>query len=217
MRMGMAQQVTAFDPDILESGLFRIVRKALEYHKDIQILFHSDEYLCSSDRYLVIAGSRGLFYLNNLDFSRIVSAHHGEYRVRGITTRQLPGHWQQGRPADEFFWRYGLSLSQGQLLPGCHASDVMQLRQWPNFTRLPMTPNSYRIAALLTARPMTLDTAQRLLDIDHQELYRFCSAAWLAGYLRQIHSTGKTPPVQFRTHEHIGIIRMLINRFRQPR
>ncbi|MCY0966854.1 hypothetical protein OUO13_16880 [Oceanospirillaceae bacterium G-43] len=213
--MGMAQQVSDFHPDILEEGIFRIARKAFDYHKDIQILFSSDEYLCSSDRYLVISGSTGRFILSNLNFDQIVNANANDYRVRGLKAGLIPGARQVSRPADEFFWRYAFQLSAGRLLPSCRSNDVVQLRHWPNFTRLPITPNSYRIAALLTARPTSIDTAQRLLQVSHAEINQFYSAAWLAGYTRLFNRPLDTP-VQFKTHEHIGVIRMLLNRFRRP-
>lgn len=214
--MGMAEQAFEFsNSDILEEGIFRIARKAFDYRKDIHILFLSEEYLCSSDQYLTISGSSGKFLINNLDFERIVTARPEDYRVRGLKPGMMIDEAREkGRTADEFFWNYAFALSKGRLLPGCRSEDVVHLKHWPNLTRLPITPNTYRIAALLTARPTSIDTALRLLNITAEEIYQFYSAAFHAGYAEILNRPVNTN-IQFTQHEHIGIIRMLLNRFRK--
>ena len=201
--------------DALEEGIYRIARKAFDYGKNILILFSSDEYLCSSDQYLVIAGESGRFLTKNLDFNRISNARTSEYRVRGMKSGNLIDEAiQTGRPATEFFWNYAFCLSQGRLIPGCRSEDVVQLRQWPNLTRVPITPNSYKITALLTDRPTSIDMAMRLLNIGAAEINQFYSAAFLSGYAEVLSRPADTN-IQFKPHEHIGIIRKLLNRFRQ--
>lgn len=91
-----------------------------------------------------------------------------------------------GRPVAELLWSLAIAESRGQLLPGCRRDDVVHLTRWPNFTRLPTTENSLRIAALLTARPTSLVLASRILDIDESEVFSFYSAASYAGYTRVV-------------------------------
>lgn len=214
--MGSAEHLADIsNSDVLEEGIYRIARKAFDYGKNILILFSSDEYLCSSDQYLVIAGDSGKFLARNIDFSRISNARPGEFRVRGLKSGNIIEEAQAaGRPASEFFWNYAFYLSDGRLIPGCRSEDVVKLREWPNLTRVPITPNSYKITALLTARPTSIDTAMRLLNISADEIFRFYSAAFLSGYA-EILSRPADTNIQFRPHEHIGIIRKLINRFRR--
>ena len=67
------------------------------------------------------------------------------------------------------------------MIEGSSKFDVVQFRRWPNLTRLPKTPNTMRICALLTRYPMTIMLVHRKLGIEKKELYQTISAAYCAG------------------------------------
>ncbi|MDO6804824.1 hypothetical protein Q4595_20405, partial [Wenyingzhuangia sp. 1_MG-2023] len=132
----------------------------------VQILFHTDDYLCSTDRYLVILGESGKFLIHNIEFDEVLTASQDDYRARGLKSVALTTQVEEnGRDIREFYWQAAFQASGGRLLDGCREDDVILLRQWPNFTRLYTSPNIYGISSLLSARPTTLDVAAKLLSV----------------------------------------------------
>lgn len=91
-------------------------------------------------------------------------------------------------------WLAGYYASQGRLVgsrSSCdsahehlvHEYDVVQFTHWPNLSRLPTTPNTMRIFALLTQRPSAIILIHRKLRIEPQEVYQVYSAACAAGFV----------------------------------
>lgn len=95
----------------------------------------------------------------------------------------------EGRPVAELLWNLGLASADGQLLGQCRRNDVVQLNRWPNFTRIHATPNSLKIAALLSSRATSPVLASRILDLDEAEVFSFYSAAASAGYAQVLNRT----------------------------
>ncbi|MCC5865005.1 MAG: hypothetical protein JJU31_07820 [Wenzhouxiangella sp.] len=89
------------------------------------------------------------------------------------------------RPLDELLWASALHASQGLLLDVCQRHDVVELKVWPNFTRLPHTPGMLLLATYLFNQPSSLSLAYRQLKISHEEAFAFYSAASHAGYVRR--------------------------------
>lgn len=101
-----------------------------------------------------------------------------------------------GRNVDELMWTAGFHASNGRLMEGCNTYDVVQLQHWPNLTRLPHTPNTMRIVAMLTRHATSIALAHRLLKIEPAELYRVYSAARCAGLARVINGTAQEPALK---------------------
>lgn len=93
-----------------------------------------------------------------------------------------------GRPIAEVLWMAG--YYQPGSVDAIQYSEyhVISLKHWPNLTRLPQTPNTMRIAALLARRSSGIGMAWRKLRITQAELYRFINAADFAGYISVISS-----------------------------
>lgn len=81
------------------------------------------------------------------------------------------------RSIDELMWQVALFAANGRLLTQLHPTDLLRLHRWPNLTRLPMTPNTMRICALLARHAVTILLVPRILRIDREEAYTVCSAA----------------------------------------
>jgi hypothetical protein len=197
----------------LEDSVYRLVKKAVQFGKNIQVLFHTDDYLCSTDRYLVVLGGSGRFLINNIDFDEVLAAAPDAYRARGLKSSPLISQVEKcGRDIREFYWQAAFQSSGGRLLDGCREDDVIQLRQWPNFTRLYTSPNIYRISSLLSARPTTLDVAARLLSVPKEELYQFYSAALYSGYA-EVLNRSVVAEIELKPHPYVRIVKMLLGRF----
>lgn len=202
-----------------------LVRDAIQRGIDIQILFYSDEYLCSTNRVLAVFGSTRRYIARNLTISALLAAderHKIKCHPIPANSTLLQQVEQQARPIDEFFWLLAYRMAaDGRLLPGCQAHDLVYLQRWPNFTRIPHTPAMLRLAALLAARPTPVDVAARTLDIPAGEAFRFYSAARYAGYTDTLEHTPKpllsSQPNATDAQERLGVIRSLLRRLRGNR
>ncbi len=88
---------------------------------------------------------------------------------------------QLGQPGvvslDAFLWKLALLAARGRLPRNTPLDVPIFLRNWPNFTRLTVTPGALNIAALWVARPHSpLRTAQ-LLGLPQRHVFAFYSAA----------------------------------------
>ncbi|MEJ2141298.1 MAG: hypothetical protein P8Y24_02905 [Gammaproteobacteria bacterium] len=94
---------------------------------------------------------------------------------RSLTEDEVQG--LRSIPLEYLLWDLALRTARGRLPEGTQASSVHYLKCWPNFTRLPNTPNGMRIAALWAGKPRTFDDIAANLDISQEDVYSFYSAA----------------------------------------
>lgn len=90
------------------------------------------------------------------------------------------------RPIEELYWQAAWYGSRGALLDGCHPYDVIGLRHWPNFTRLPFRQSEITLCALLHQRSSSLSFAFRSLKVPREDAFRFYSAAFSAGHIHVV-------------------------------
>lgn len=93
----------------------------------------------------------------------------------------IPASFSTPKPVGDLLWQAAFHASRGRLVEGCSKYDVTQFRCWPNLPRLPVTPNTARICALLTRHPSTIMIVHRILGISKDEVYQNYSAAFCAG------------------------------------
>lgn len=87
---------------------------------------------------------------------------------------------------EELLWQIGFHACAERLLDRGHPHDVIELRAWPNLTRLPHGPGAMRLCALLTRSPTTISLAWRMFRIPPQEALQFLSAALAADMIRVV-------------------------------
>jgi len=87
------------------------------------------------------------------------------------------------RPHCELMWHLGYHTASGRLPVGVNRLTVVRMHHWPNFTRLPHTPDMHRLCALLVRRPTSLHLAAKMLCIDERHVFSFFSAAYAAGLI----------------------------------
>ena len=201
--------------------VIELLNQALKKGQDIKILFYSDEYLCSSDRYLAVLGSAKRYLSQNITISNILGISDSQIKViplnDGAPLKKRTRHI--GRPVDELLWQLAFKLSSGKLINNCKKEDIVYLSQWPNFTRVARTPNSLKIAALLAARPIHLDIAARLLSVPVEEVYQFYSAADMAGYTTRLSKAQGTNEVETEhqaDNEAPGVMKRLMDKLISP-
>lgn len=94
----------------------------------------------------------------------------------------------QLRPLNELIWKAAYYGSAGALLEGYHLYDVVELKHWPNFTRIPHAKCCLPLCSLLARRPSSISFAHRMLKVPEADALRFYSAARASGHLRLISS-----------------------------
>ena len=180
-----------------EDYLLNILRRATANKQDLLIELEGVGEI-------ILLSSRGEYFGFATDMERFCTAPVDSYviTVLGAEHLRMPGVESIGRNIDELIWLAAFHASGGRLMQGCFRDDVVELESWPNFTRLPHTPSSMRIAALFSRHPTSVYFASRLLKLDPQEMYRFYSAARAAGYARPINRVSVEPQAEPQPWAH---------------
>ncbi len=87
--------------------------------------------------------------------------------------------------SDHFLWKLAIWTSKGRFPDTIDISKPVYLKQWPNFTRLVVTPHAMQIAALLIRGPRTAMSIADALNIKPQYVFVFISAANVLGIVGQ--------------------------------
>lgn len=130
---------------------------------------------------VVILPVRGEYYTNVREMAEFCATPATLFETEVIGDAVPDYAYGFGRSIRDLMWQAAFHASQGRLPEGCTKYDVVQLRHWPNLTRLPITPNTARICALLTRSPTTIMLVHRILGIAKEEVYQIYSAAHSAG------------------------------------
>lgn len=86
---------------------------------------------------------------------------------------------------DGFLWKLACWTSMGRYPKDIDYTKPVYLQNWPNFTRLLITPHALRIAALLIQGPRTMPSIAQTLNIKPQYVFVFISAAHAVGLAGQ--------------------------------
>lgn len=84
---------------------------------------------------------------------------------------------------DAFLWKLTIWTSKGRFPFGLDLNHPVYLKHWPNFTRLLLTPDALRIAALLVQGPRTPLDIIKVLNVSPQYVFAFISASLGLGML----------------------------------
>lgn len=117
-----------------------------------------------------------------------------------------------GRSLNELIWTATYASAKGRLMAGCKPTDVIQLTDWPNLTRLSCNSNTLRLAALFAKTPTSLFVASRLLGIPKPEVYEFYSAAKAAGLAETIGSQNDLKEDEPKPFHNRTLLGKIINR-----
>ncbi|MCY0965543.1 hypothetical protein [Parathalassolituus penaei] len=117
---------------------------------------------------------------------------------------------ESGRNLEDLLWTLAFNSyteERNCMHMGCRRDDVVRLQHWPNLTRVPASRNTFRLAALFSARPTSIALAGKILGINECEVLRFYSAAWSAGLVTRVNRVAEPVKlVQHRNHSLIGAL-----------
>ncbi len=97
---------------------------------------------------------------------------------------------------DAFLWKLAIWTSKGRFPVELDIKSPVLLKRWPNFTRLVITPDALRIAALLAQAPIIPLDAVSKLNTKPQFVFVFISACYMLGWLEQCEQPTKTIKVE---------------------
>lgn len=140
--------------------------------------------------------------------------NHKLYRRKPKDTQELEDRVakdQRGCRYESFLWKIALYTSLGRLPEGTNLSSAMQLKQWPNLTRLYPLGGSMRIATLLVDQPRTLPVIAKVLKMPVGRVFSFYSAASAIGIMEsadeiEVSLAKSIEPKKHRDHTLFGRI-----------
>ncbi|MGE4531261.1 MAG: response regulator [Acidithiobacillus sp.] len=97
----------------------------------------------------------------------------------------------------ELLWQVGAWTANGRLGQHLQVQAPVQLKQWPNLTRLCMLPDALRLAAFLARSPASPALTVKMLRVEPYDLFNFIAAADSLGLLR--YNTLENPESIIRT------------------
>lgn len=133
---------------------------------------------------VVIDGARARYAAKVPDWVRFCTAPAASLKVSTLRVSMISP--QDERDLAELLWIAGYHASIGRLPAGSNRHDILKLRHWPNLSRLPSTPDMFRLCALLARRPSSITLAGKLVDVDESTAFRFFSAAQAGGAIEVV-------------------------------
>jgi len=100
-------------------------------------------------------------------------------------TLGIGGALDKFQSMDAFLWKLACWTSRGRYPHDIDFKLPIYLKNWPNFTRLVITPHALRISALLIQGPRTMTNVAQALNIKPQYVFVFVSAAYAVGLVGQ--------------------------------
>ncbi len=117
---------------------------------------------------------------------------------------------------DHFLWKLAVWTSKGRYPEVIDINRPVYLMQWPNFTRLLVTPHAMRIAALLVKGPRTAMNIASALKIKPQYVFIFISAANVLGLVGQAKRQVDVllAPPEVKASKSKGLLSRILGRLR---
>lgn len=181
MLTGFSSKIT--EPAVIEVNaakhLLNIVQRILGSQSNSQITLPN---LGS----ITILSQKREYHADVQDMRAFSMAPPENFEIKSLQNDELSLIAATGKDVRDLLWQLAFHLYEDSLIESCSENDVIQFKRWPNLTRLPITPNTARICALLTRHPTSIMLVRRVLGIDKKEVNRVISAAFSAGIVNTI-------------------------------
>ncbi len=115
---------------------------------------------------------------------------------------------------DSFIWKVAIWTSNGRVPVGTQVAANTSLKQWPNFTRLMMTPNALRISALWNDMPYSPLLVSKVLKVPVQHVFSFYTAAHAIGLLNT-ELQNKSTSVTVKKHQHRSLFKRILSHIKR--
>jgi len=210
----MVAEKLSIDQNLAGDGFFsadeyliNIIKRAVTNTQNIQVSI-------PGKGSIIILSAAGEYFNHTDNIEDFCKTAASDFKVSVLDQNDLKVvNSETGRNIDELMWLAGFYASNGRLMEGCYRDDVVELMCWPNLTRLPGTPNTMRLASLLSSHPTSITLAHKFLKIDKSEAYQFYSAARCAGLARAVNRTPEEPAL--KPHGKRALLGLLLNKIAQ--
>lgn len=117
---------------------------------------------------------------------------------------------------EAFLWKVAIWTSKGRYPQGIDLDQPIFLKQWPNFTRLVVTPHALRITALLIEGPRTLTNIAETLNIKYQYVFIYFSAVYALGIAGQAIRKADVliAPAEVKVAKKTGLLSRIMSKLR---
>jgi hypothetical protein len=181
MLPGFSSKAADTDTAVVEaaSHLLHIVQRVVDAQQNTQIS------LPELGNITILPQSRE-YHADVNDMYEFSIAPVANFEIKTLNSSELASISQPGKDIKDLLWQLAFYIYEDSLIESCSENNVIQFSRWPNLTRLPTTPNTARICALLTRHPTSVTLVRRVLGIDKKEVNRIISAAFSAGIVNTI-------------------------------
>jgi hypothetical protein len=131
------------------------------------------------------AGDQELKHFAGMKLKHKKMASKLELKLVDPNKANLGGALYNFQSMDAFLWKLACWTSMGRYPKGFDYTKPVYIKNWPNFTRLLITPHALRITALLIQGPRTMVNIAQTLRIKPQYVFVFISAAYAVGLAGQ--------------------------------
>jgi len=170
-----AQKNISTTPIDLQDTTFFILWKAKQEKQAVQIF-------CSPYSPLFVEGGRGIIATSASReiLKKIIQSPPNRLRSTKLSTADFDvlARGQLILPMTNVVWSAALYGSHGQLLPEHSPEIPVQLKAWPNFSRLDFEPVHMRLASFMAARAMTLKQVEERSQVPYTTIVGFYNAAY---------------------------------------
>jgi hypothetical protein len=192
------------------NSLFFLLLKAKQEKQVLQIFCspYSPLFIDTSKEIVATSASRDTL-------RKIIQTSSGQLRSTKISSQdfEVLARGQLMIPLNHLLWSAALYGSFGQLIPK-HSPDIpVQLKAWPNLSRLEFETDHMKLASIMAARAMTLKQVQEKFHISWDTLVGFYNAAWATGLLTVNPANLPTVSVK-KVADKTGLFAKIANRLR---
>ena len=139
-------------------------------------------------------------------------------KIKAVDPKQAPVtvDLEKFQSIDTFIWKLAIWTSKGRYPQGINIHQPVYLRQWPNLTRMVITPHALRISALLMEGPRSLVNIAETLNIKYQYVFVYFSAVYALGIAGQAERRVDViiAPPELQASEKKGLLRRIMSKLR---
>ena len=180
-----SEEIRHFNPHAGLLGLLQIIRRdqssAIIVNDRQQVVLRLDP---MADQAILLVDDEHLKSLAREEHPRLQMRAPNDTDVpASAATRHLT--------LQSLLWQMGAWTANGRLSQQLQINAPVQLKQWPNLTRLTMLPDALRLAAFLARSPASPALTVKMLRVEPYDLFNFLAAADSLGLLR--YNTAENP------------------------
>ncbi len=205
----VSEKPVSFVQTDINNTLFFILWQAKQEKQVLQIFCspHSPLFVDTAKEIIATSASRQTL--------RKIIQHPGQLRSTKLSGAdfEVLARGQLILPLSHVLWSAALYGSNGQLIP-THSADVpVQLKAWPNLSRLEFEPEHMKLASVMATRAMSLKQLQQKIQLSWNTIVGFYNAAWTAGLI-VINPANLPTASSAKNADKTGLFARIANRLR---